>query len=446
MENLTNSAEEVLIDSLSFKLPSSGQYVQDRRSCTFHTEGSNSYSAVSGTKVIRFRLAGDGSWLDPSTFRIMFDVVNNDTTNNKKLRPLGKAHGFFRRLRISVRGQIIEDIDNYNRVSELFHTLQTPHSRFNDSIEEFGYNYDMGLLDNVDRHPGIGQASQTVMFQPLCGLFQQTKYLPLRYAPLEIELELADVNDPIITEFVAEADTATPAKFKASNTSVLWKIENCMVKVDLCTLDNALENSYVSHFMGGKTINIVYNTFISTLQTVVAAETQINVSRSLSKMKSVFVSLDKGFAAGTARKTYHNKFWNNFWSPNAGTSFTEVLTHDGEKFSHFQLQIGSKLFPEYPIKTHCEAFYSLRKALGIQANNLHSIDIDGNSYRNNKFIVGIDTEKLLGLSFTGMNTRNNLMTVHLKTQTIDYQADRMHIILLAEQILELADAGSMVYD
>ena len=101
---------------------------------------------------------------------------------------------------------------------------------------------------------------------------------------------------------------------------------------------------------------------------------------------------------------------------------------------------------EYPIKTHCEAFYSLRKALGIQANNLHSIAIDGNSYRNNTFIVGIDTDKLLGLSFTGMNTRNNLMTVHLKTQTGDYQADRMHIVLLAEQIVELGDTGSMVYD
>ena len=121
--------------------------MQDRRSCTFHTEGSNSYSATAGTKVIRFRLAGDGSWLDPSTFRIMFDVVNADgSPGTKRLRPIGKAHAFFRRLRISVRGQIIEDIDNYNRVSELFHTLQTPASRYNDSIEEFGYNYDIGLL------------------------------------------------------------------------------------------------------------------------------------------------------------------------------------------------------------------------------------------------------------------------------------------------------------
>ena len=122
-----------------------------------------------------------------------------------------------------------------------------------------------------------------------------------------------------------------------------------MVKVDLCTLDNALENSYVSLFMGGKTINIVYNTFISTLQTVVAAETQINVSRSLSKMKSVFVTLDKGFTRDRAK--FYNTLWNNFWSPNAGAGATSYLTHTGEKFSHFQLQIGSKLFPEYPIKT-----------------------------------------------------------------------------------------------
>ncbi len=125
---------------------------------------------------------------------------------------------------------------------------------------------------------------------------------------------------------------------------------------------------------------------------------------------------------------------------------TSYLTHTGEKFSHFQLQIGSKLFPEYPTKTYADAFYSLRKALGIQANNLHSIDMEGFEYRNNKFIVGIDTDKLLGLSFTGMNTRNNLMTVHLKTQDVDYKADRMNIILLAEQVLELGDWGSMVYD
>jgi hypothetical protein len=62
----------------------------------------------------------------------------------KKLRPIGRPHAFFRRLRIAVRGTIIEDIDNFNRVSELFHILQSPVSRLNDSIEGFGYN------DNIE--------------------------------------------------------------------------------------------------------------------------------------------------------------------------------------------------------------------------------------------------------------------------------------------------------
>ena len=438
MENLTNSADEVLIDSLSFKLPASGNYVTDRRSVTFHTEGSNSYSPQQGTKVIRFRLAGEG-WCDPSTVRVMFDVVSEDGNGDgtKRLRPIGRPHAFFRRLRIAVRGQIIEDIDNYNRVSELFHILQSKHSRLNDAIEGFGLQDDIENLNTTVKLHGIN-TTQTVMFKPLCGIFQQTKYLPLRYCPLEIELELANQDEPIVMP-------AFGAEFTPTNTSALWKLQNCMVKMDLGTLDNALDNSYVNHLLSGKSLNVVYNTFISSLQTVVSAETQINVSRSLSKMKSVVMTLDKDIAGERAR--FFQKQFNYFWSPLLGDDVSEYTRHSAtNEIKHLQLQIGSKLFPEYPIKSHAEAFYSLRKALGVQSNNMHSIDIDGNAYRQNKFIVGFDTEKLLGLSFTGMNTRNNLMTMHLKTNTGSFQANRMHIVLLAEQIMEVGDVGIQVYD
>ena len=303
-------------------------------------------------------------------------------------------------------------------------------------IEGFGYQASIKDLSNATLLPGI-TASQTVMFKPLSGLFSQSKYLPLRYAPFEIELELANVEDPIVLP-------ASAAAFTAENTSGKWKLENCMVKTDLCTLDNALDNSYTSHMLSGKSINIVFDTFISTLQTVVSAETQINVSRSLSKMKSIFVSLDKNFTGD--RAIYYNKQYNNFWHPNAGNSVPTTLNHSGDKFTHLQLQIGSKLYPEYPIRSTAECFYSLRKSLGVQSNNLHSIDIDGLEYRSDKFIVGFDTEKLLGLSFTGMNTRNNLMTVHLKTLDGANKADRMHIVLLSEQILELGDVCAQIYD
>ena len=90
-------------------------------------------------------------------------------------------------------------------------------------------------------HPGITYF-QTVMLQPLSGIFQQTKYLPLRYAPLEIEPELADQADPVVS-LLGAAD-ASGDGFKISNTTTASNIQNCTVKVDLCTLDNGLENSY----------------------------------------------------------------------------------------------------------------------------------------------------------------------------------------------------------
>jgi hypothetical protein len=215
MESISSAAEEVLVDSLSFKLPGSGQYVQERRSVTFHTEGSNSYSSQAGTRVIRFKLSSEG-WLDPSTARFFFDVVNNDPGDgSKKLRPLGAVHAFFRRLRVTMRGVVIEDIQDYNRVHEMFNILQTKGARANDRTEGFGYNQDIEELDTSGLLPGITNY-QTVCFKPLCGLFMQGKYLPLRYCPIEIELELADVEEPIVT--------LVTAQFTAGNTSRLWKL------------------------------------------------------------------------------------------------------------------------------------------------------------------------------------------------------------------------------
>ena len=170
-----------------------------------------------------------------------------------------------------MRGVVIEDIQDYNRVHEMFNILQTVGARANDRAEGFGHNKDIHELDNVAKFPGI-PVTQTVCFKPLCGLFMQSKYIPLRYCPIEIELELADVDQPIVSGVYSD--------FTAANTSYNWKLENCMLKVDLCTLDNALDNNYTSHLLGGKSLNIVYNTFISNIQTILSGDTQINVSRS----------------------------------------------------------------------------------------------------------------------------------------------------------------------
>ena len=96
VEAIANGIEDKLTDSLQFKLKEGASYINDRRSVTFYPQGSNIYKAVSGTKVVKIMLTGN-SWLDPSTFRVMFDLRNNDPDVTHELRPIGGPWGFFRR-------------------------------------------------------------------------------------------------------------------------------------------------------------------------------------------------------------------------------------------------------------------------------------------------------------------------------------------------------------
>ncbi len=113
-------------------------------------------------------------------------------------------------------GVVIEDIQDYNRVHEMFSILQTPHARSNERAEGFGGNDDIEKLNTPTLLSGITNF-QTVCFKPLAGMFMQSRYLPLRYAPIEIELSLSDATEPIVSE--------PYGLFTALNTSGIYKLE-----------------------------------------------------------------------------------------------------------------------------------------------------------------------------------------------------------------------------
>ena len=69
----------------------------------------------------------------------------------------------------------------------------------------------------------------------MSGLLSQEKYLPIRYAPLTLELEL-----------VSSADEAF------SGTAPAFTLSDVQLKADLVTLDNSLDNEYSSHLLEGK--------------------------------------------------------------------------------------------------------------------------------------------------------------------------------------------------
>ena len=95
------------------------------------------YAQKHGTQLIKICLHGS-DWLDPSTFRITFDVCNTNASVANKLRPIGGPWSFYSRMGILVGGQILEDIDVYNRVHEMFNDFTTEGSGYNDYAEGLG--------------------------------------------------------------------------------------------------------------------------------------------------------------------------------------------------------------------------------------------------------------------------------------------------------------------
>jgi hypothetical protein len=481
VEAAANGITDKLVDSLSFKLSPGASYVTDRRSVTFHPQGSNIYESANGVRLIRINLNGD-SWLDPSTFKIAFDLANTNVDTAKFLRPLGGPHAFFRRCRVLVGGQVVEDIDNFNRISQMMQILKSKHSRENDRSEGFGNEWDDEKFNNFYIKPttfdalgaanaggnlGMRELNEStfkgvkggqfirVIFKPLLGIFNQPKFLPIRYAPMVIELELvSNALDPILSSVTATGILANVPnlEFNTGNTSTTWQIRNVEAKCDLITLDNALDNSYAQHLLSGKSLPINYQTFVSQLQTIENTQKpNVNISRALTRLKSVFVTLIKDQESPL---TPGRKDWNTFFSPmtienNPALTSYANYSHEQDGEFKFQLQIGSKLYPEYPIVSHSESYSQLKKTLGVQSSEFHSFDINAREYRDNKFVLAIDTEKMLEAGYTGLNTRSgDLMSVKYEAlvSTAARLAQRMHIVLHSDQIMEIRDSGVQVFD
>eukprot|EP00972_Heterocapsa_arctica_P055254 8152908-Heterocapsa_arctica.AAC.1 len=104
------------------------------------------------------------------------------------------------------------------------------------------------------------------------------------------------------------------------------------------------------------------------------------------------------------------------------------------------LQIGSQKYLEYPINSCSEAFYHLRKAVGDH------MSIFNRWFRTSKSIIGIDTEKISGAGFTGLNTKSgDLLTVNCRDCDYDGQAttvpSKVFIALHYDAIINIRDSG-----
>ena len=124
MENHAQSVDDALIGGLSYKLKEGASYITNRRSVSYFASGGNDYS-TSGVRVMKFNIASD-QWLDPSTFHIAFRLNRTNIGTEGVLAPIHYNPAImFSRARVICGGVVVEDINDFDRLSVMLTELMS---------------------------------------------------------------------------------------------------------------------------------------------------------------------------------------------------------------------------------------------------------------------------------------------------------------------------------
>lgn len=342
VDTFAAASDSALTSQFIHRTPSTNDWVQDRKQSRFYPSGSATYSPTNGTKLVKINVSGEG-WLDPYSCHLMMTVTNKDGANAMTMT--NAAYSAFDRCRVFCNGVQIEDIAFYGRNYYMLNKLG-PKDHMNDLSVTAGKP---GETINAN-------ASQTFSFPMWTGLLSQHKALPMRYLNMSIELEV--VSDS--TEF-GDKD---------------WELSNVFLIADTMTLDTALQSSYAAHLLQeGKELTIPFSGYMCSNYSVTDSDWQVNLSRSVSRMKAIFLTFKK----------YNEKKSISLQFPGTADNF-EV-----------QAQLGAKLFPETKMTSRAEMWPRLLAAAGNHTSVLATtaIDIGNNAYAAGEFIVGISTQKVL---------------------------------------------------
>ena len=444
-------------------------------------------------------ISGDSNqYLDLSSMHLFANIKNTDVSDRAKfLRPFSGLHAFMERYRATVGGQIVQDIDQYARHCQLYKSFKSKDLNEMDDVESSpnpSWDDDYHRYATTDgataaggvvtvntgadhnewgrigvrptRHSLSGIPSNGQMrlgHKPVCGLCESNYYLPLRFAPLELEFTIvSDSNEPIVVP-QGNGTTETDKNcyyFQGGNTSVLWEINNVIIRAEAITLDNTVDNNITKHLLEGQSLKLIVPQYHTLTQTFNAGggEINMNIVKSASKLSNAFITLYREKKQGTRYgqflpDNYLHKRWNYFYNPMINSEINDGFDGalvEGQGFQDFtrnlswQMQVGNKKFP-------AEAFYFLRRTIHYHNAKQNSLNISYKQYRENKFIIGVSFEKMADVNFTSISTKmGSLLTFKIKgTQgalAANEQIQEIFTHLISESVLELRESGAVVYD
>ena len=165
-------------------------YITSRQNVSFAPQTASNFEP-SGSRLMRFSLADQQGWLDGSSVRLIFKLTNLSGTG--PLQPITDSPAsMFRKMRVIANGSaVLEDIEEYGRVHQMFSELLPAQRRYNNTAESWGgANLASGLDSPVHLDPIIGLIVSAPWWFTSCPHFlSQGKMCPLSMVPIILGVE-----------------------------------------------------------------------------------------------------------------------------------------------------------------------------------------------------------------------------------------------------------------
>jgi hypothetical protein len=300
--------------------------------------------------------------------------------------------------------------------------MSPPGTNTNDGIEGFGvqqidYSHVANSAELFTLQPGTS-ITVSLRLNRVSGLLSCGKDFPLRFAPLTLELELADG-----ALFMNTLDG-----LRNSN----YTITAACCRHDFITLDSSLESEFVSKLLSNKQLLLAFNSFHVLYQTLgTSNDTTIAVQRAFTRLNKLFC-----FFAVDASAPIDTFLFPTV--PSAGF-------HHDRKCYKWQVSLGSRNFPERRVETTDEMYAMLSAAAGRdQTGQIRPWSISGQQFMGNRHILGCNFMRAPTFG-SGVSTRaGDVIRLALYDRNPNYNA--AWLVLQSDVMISITESGVQVMD
>lgn len=435
MEALLSSGgpeTDVLVGPLQYGLDPQGSYVTARReSTTFSNVNS---ASPAGVKTITINVGSSSEWLDPQSAILSFLVTN---TGADALWPATPgAECLFDRLQIRLGSTLVEDIQEFGKLSHIMHQLSmSPQKRLDQGHIGFGTtaataNGSYFLSGQHDaRTIAHAQSKRVYMKFDLSGLFSQAKWIPLFALGgqgLQIQLSLAPAAQAVI---LSHASTSYSHEYNLTDIRLL---------ASMCSLNGELQESFNAALLNGTSLKLPIRSWeclVNYLSADSAGSFDIAISKNYTRLSSLFAVFNKNPPSDDGTKV---KLVNTSYFP--GGAAIENMS--------YALHLGSRRIPDNDVRGTSESWFRLQNAVGLYNSLAHATSVDQDSYTSDTFALGIDCERLPMVSASGENLSTG-QTIFLKIKGMgSTSADvprRATVCAHFESVISITDTVVDVY-